>query len=129
MTVCPQAPVASEYPFLSDHDLQRREFRRKSVCLNDFLAGLNPAEEAYLFASQLADLVDALRLPLLERAVLELRLQGRTIREIAALTGLKKWRVEQAIRRLRRAWRISRKASSPHQGWQSAYLSETQRGA
>jgi DNA-directed RNA polymerase specialized sigma24 family protein len=61
----------------------------------------------------------------LERSVLELRVAGVSIRDIAGRIGVPKCRVERALVRIRSRFAAVRRA--PDAGWQDVYLSETRR--
>lgn len=124
MSLAPHPPL-NDYPSLSEYNFARSERRHPTVPLPDSTPGRSPAEDAYLDQTEMNDRIAALHPRPLDRAVLELRLRGLSIRAIAEETGLKRWRVEEAIRRLRRAWRRSR--PSPTHGWQAVYRDETNR--
>ena len=77
----------------------------------------------------LQDAIDAMGLLPLERDVLELRAAGAPIREISERLGVRKWRVERAVTRIRARYNAMRRATrrAPTAGWQEVYLSETRR--
>jgi DNA-directed RNA polymerase specialized sigma24 family protein len=118
-----------EYPFRSESDWLRHERRHRSLPLAESLRGLSSREADYLSTTELRELLDSLHLDAFERCVAGLRLSGHTIREIAALAGVPKCRVEGALRRVRRrvrAWQCGALRSGTT-GWQEVYLSEVRR--
>lgn len=110
-----------------------RKKRRPPLPLHPDFPGPSPIAQDYLLASQLQEALDALRLNPLERAVAEMRLTGATVREIAASSGIKKWRIEGAMAAIRRRWLEARQGPerpSPVRraaGWQDVYMAEMRR--
>lgn len=126
--IAPLADPRDERPFLTDSQLASREARHPACRIPDNAVGL-PAEALdYLECSRRAEIIASLRLHPVVRAVTLMRLGGYTVREIALITGLRKWRVERALRTVRR--KLERRAGNDGYaaaGWQDVYLTETRR--
>lgn len=129
----PPHGASGESPCSAERTPKRRVRRQPALPLSESVSGLPAGVRDYLDATSLRELLDDLNLGPLERAVAEERLAGATIREIAASSGIKKWRVERAMEMVRRRWRERREADAPSRptrhtaGWQDVYLSETRR--
>jgi hypothetical protein len=118
-----------DYPCVSEARFRRRERGRPTLPLTDLAAGLPDEALNYLQDTTLQDAIDAMGLLPLERDVLELRAAGAPIREISERLGVRKWRVERAVTRIRARYNAVRRAPrrAPAAGWQEVYLSETRR--
>ena len=119
-----------EYPFYTDEQLRRRIARHVTLPLAEEAAGLPPVVTAYLVESQALDHLDSLRLNPVDRAVAAMRAAGFSLREISDATGLKRCRVERALKTVARRLRGSSHAgdAGAAEGWQEVYLAETRRG-
>jgi DNA-directed RNA polymerase specialized sigma24 family protein len=114
------------FPCYTETQMRRRESRRPSLPISDLLAGLAPQAHAYLLESEEEEYLDALGLDGLERLVARMRMDGLTVREVAAAVGVKKWRVESAIKSIRRKY-LSLRDRDSSDGWQEAYREDLRR--
>jgi DNA-directed RNA polymerase specialized sigma24 family protein len=121
----PVEPSPDEYPCVSEARFERRERERRALPLTDLAAGLPVEAVNYLQDTAFQDALAAMKLRPLERSVLELRVGGVSIREIAVRIGVPKCRVERALHRIRNRFASTRRA--PASGWQDVYLAETRR--
>jgi hypothetical protein len=96
--------------------------------LADDAVGLPPEALEYLAGSRRAEIIASLRLHPVVEAITLMRLAGCTVREIVQSTGLRKWRVERALRTVRRKLECRRNLDGfGADGWQEVYLNETRR--
>lgn len=117
-----------ERPFYSDEQLARREARHPSQTIRVDTVGLPAEVLEYLAESRHAELIASLRLHPVVRAVTLMRIAGYSVREIVLSTGLRKWRVERALRTVRRKLEYGRRSlGHGADGWQEVYLEETRR--
>lgn len=119
-----------EYPFFSEARFRRQRKRHPEDSLSDAFAFLDRDAAAYLFASETHDLLEQLDLHPVDRAIVHMRMGGFSLREIARETGLKKCRIEKAMKCARSRHLEVKRGKRPTQkyaGWQQVYLSEMRR--
>jgi len=114
-----------EYPCYSEVELRKRDIAHPTLPFNETLDVLTAPDHPYLDETEVDDLLESLGLSFIDLIVARMKMAGCTIRSIVESTGLKKWKVERSIRRIRAAY--ENRAEGGMLGWQGVYRAETRR--
>lgn len=114
-----------EYPCYSEVEYSKRDRAHPTLPLNETLDRFTAPDHPYLEETEDDELLESLGLCFVDLTVLRLKMAGCTIRSIAANLGLKKWKVERTLKRIRAAYQ--NRAECGMLGWQAVYRAETRR--
>lgn len=114
-----------EYPCYSEVEYRKRDRAHPSLSFNETLDVLIAPDHPCLDESEVDDLLENLGLSFVDLTIARLKMAGGTIRSIVESTGMKKWKVERSIRRIRAAY--ENRAEGGMLGWQGVYRAETRR--
>lgn len=112
-----------EYPCYSEVEYRKRDGAHPSLSFNETLDILTAPDHSYLDETEVDDLLENLGLSFVDLTVLRMKMAGSTIRSIAANLGMKKWKVERTMKRIRAAYQ--NRAECGMLGWQAVYRAET----